>query len=1254
MASLIVCVACMYVTLVSIAAASEDEVTYIRSMGGRNEDQCINGGMSFPCCTLSYVADNLNSNSSSPQRIQIEDPGLVIYDSVTFSGVDSVTLEGSPEVITVLRCDCHECGLRFEHSQNITIRYLTITGCGGGSSTRGGRPAMVVYDCYNFAVEKSNVSANVGMGLSIIDTYGNVVLRDSFFQYNGMCSNCKGASGLLMMFATSYNNTPGSNYTIENCHMTNNNHGRKYFEFSSGGGIMLTFRGRSMKNTVVLRNVTLEGNGATWGGGMFIQFSKDATNNMVILDRVTFKGNRASKAGGGLDVGYTGSTSSPPITNRIYTENCNFTTNIARYGGGTAIYASQTMCARESDHSHDALVFRSCVWEGNAGSFGSAVDISPFVYDTLGSLYFPHPKFVDCSFIANQHSSTVQNRRARLINVGAFMVYGFGVEFEGYVDFQEHTLTALHITQSSLTFLPGTNSYFLNNSGLQGGAMSLHGSSSLCVFPNTTLTFRNNRAQTLGGAIYQSTQNQQDFVSSRTCFIQNCGSNVSNSDTEPVFTFDGNSAGQVDQAGQSMYATTFRPCYYEQFNRWSETNTVTAALQKIAVFNFSEQTEGVALATAGVTFSLNGTMPIVAVPGKVTNIPLKIMDELHNEVPTVYRVVVDGMCKTDRKYMLNDTAIYGAERSACNLTLVAVSFRETSFRVEIRLQKCPPGFHMQEETCICSAYSKKHAYYGIDTCHDQQPYAFLSNRFWVGYDVGNESLLTALCPFSFCVTNRTLSAIPLPQSPSPAELNQAICEPNRTGWLCGKCQANHTAYYHSPSYQCAPQKLCVCGVFFYLLSEVFPIVVMFSVIAFFDIRFTTGTASGLVFFAQTIDTVTLNLKWNSKSPKYIDILSIPYKVVYGLFNFDFFNLEQASFCLWKDATVMDVIAFRYISVVFAFVLLLLIVLFLKYCTCYNCCRLTKNSRLGKTRSVIHSMSAVLVICYAQCTNISLQILAKATLRGAGREPRHDVTLFGGIQYFHGEHILYAVAACFCLSTVVAIPPLLLLVYPGYLSLFSFCKLNETRPLLFISDFFIKLKPFFDSFQGCYRDKLRFFSALYFVSRIAILSANAFIPSTSQSIILIVLIIILILGAYTMFHPFHKASDNINNGLILLNMSLIGCLTMLAYSQDRYEDQRQVVLIALTIRLVLLYLPIVCIGIYVIKIALCWCFPKIRKKDRGDDQNDLANRSTDSSHVVIDHSYLPFQELSIDTSEPAPDDNELSYTYKDREDLLEYI
>ena len=1264
MASPIICVACMCVMLVcnSIATVlSADDMTYI-SLGGRDEDQCINGGTDFPCRTLTYIANYLNSNNTSPWRIQIQAPGLDINDTIIFNGTNDVTLAGSPDVVTEVSCDCRECGLRFEHSENIAIRHLTFTNCGHGglnTSERGRRPAVVVHDCYNFTVEKCHFSNNTGSGLSINNTHGDVALRDSSFQYNGKCSNCEGATGLLIVFesGSSYNNTlyTESNYIIENCNMTKNNDGRKYYDFISGGGIHLEFRGDSTRNTVVLRNVNMEGNGATWGGGMIIQFRNNATHNMVILDRVIFKSNRASKGGGGLDVGYTGSTSSPPITNHVHVENCNFTGNNARYGGGTAIYASQTLCARESDQIDDALVFRSCVWEGNAGSFSSAVDISPFAYDTLGSLYFPHPKFVNCSFVANQHLSRPQDTSGKLVNAGAFMVYGFGVKFEECVTFQEHTETALHMTESSLTFLPGTHTHFLNNSGIQGGAISLYGSSSLCMFPNTTLTFRHNRAQTLGGAIYQSTQNQHDFVSSRTCFIKNRGNYFSHSNTKPVLTFDGNSAGQKDQAGQSMYATTFLPCYFEQFNRWNE-GTVMDALQKIAVFDFGEPTK--ALATAGTVFDFNATMPLVAVPGKIVNIPIKIMDELSNEVPSVYRVVVSGACETDRQYMLNSIAVYGNERTACNLTLVAVSFRESSFGVEIWLQKCPPGFHMQNETCVCSAYSRKHAYYGINTCHDQLSHAFLSNRFWVGYDADNESLLTAPCPSSFCVTNGTLSAILLPQSPSPETLNQAICRPKRTGWLCGKCQPNHTTYYHSPSYRCGPRELCVCGVFFYLLSEIVPIVIMFSVIALFDIRFTTGTASGLVFFAQTIDIVTLNSRWNTESRKYIDILSILYKVVYGVFNFDFFSFEQASFCLWKDATMLDVIAFRYISVVFAFVLLFLIVLFLKYCTCNNCCRLTKltkKNRLGANRSVIHSMSAVLVICYAQCTNISFQILAKATLRGAGREERHDVTLFGGIHYFRGEHVLYAVAACFCLSTVVVIPPLLLLVYPSYLTIFSLCKLSETRLVVLISNLFIKLKPFFDSFQGCYRDKLRFFSGVYFVSRIAILATNAFVPSNTQSNITIVLIIILILGAYTMFHPFLKSSDNINNGLILLNMSIIGSLTMLAYSQDRYDDQKHVVSAALSIRLILLYLPIACVCIYVIKVAFCWYFPKVRKNNNTDDPSDLTNKSIiDSSRVTIDHEYLPFQDLSIDTSEPAPDNDELSYTYKDREELLAYV
>ena len=1237
-----------------LVAVSWAGTTYISQATGRDESRCIGGGTQHPCKTLLYVADFANNASLN---IEIQDPILHVTDNITFHNATSVTLEGSSTVGTVLlKCNCNNCGLRFEHSLDITIRFINFTSCGAGVKPTA---AVLVYACYNLTVEESYFTSSLGTGLSIIDTYGTVNICDSVFE-GSACANCTDSTGLQILFGNNSSNrgtvAPGSNYTIENCHTRNNVDRRvyKYLYSSYGGGISLLFKGRTTENIVMLRNITVEGNIATWGGGMFLEFRENAMHNRVTLVHMTFRSNQAAKAGGGLDIGYLDSTSDPPITNAVYVEDSTFTDNHARYGGGSGIYASHTSCVQEDDHKDNTLVFRSCVWKGNVARFSSTVDISPFAHDTLGSLYFPHPKFVECTFSANHlQPYGKQSGESRSINAGSFAVFGFEVQFEGWVEFYNHTFTALHVTDGAVTFLPGTQALFMNNSGSQGGALAMFGSSSLHLLPQTKLMFINNSASIAGGAIYHSTQNHHDFISSRTCFIQNGSNTNSTYEQKPKLIFRGNHAGHANQSGQSMFATTFLPCYFEQFSARLGEHTMLDALQQIAMFDFGEQTQQVAMATSGIAFDFDNSIPLSVVPGKDVKIPLEMKDELNSMVPSVYHVVTNDTCRTDRQYMIDRLSIIASEKTTCGLSLTSVSFRESLFKVQISVQKCPPGFHVENETCICSAFSKKNAYYGIATCHDRQSHAYLRNGFWAGYDNDkDQSLLTAPCPSSFCMTqtDRDLAGIQLPNSSSSTQLKNIICRSHRTGWLCGKCDPNRTTYYHSPTYRCGPQPLCAWGALFYFLSEIFPIVVMFSVIALCDIRFTTGTASGLVFFAQIIDTVTLNMKWNTKPPNAIHILSIPYRVMYGLLNFDFFNIEQASFCLWRNATVLDVIAFRYVSVAFAFILLLTIVLFLKYCSC-KCLPVNKN-RVGKNVSVIHSMSAVLVMCYAQCTNISFQILAKATLRGAGREPQHNITLFGGIHYLNKEHLIYAVAACFCTSTIVAVPPVLLLVYPGYLPLLSFCKLNETRPALLISKMFTKLKPFLDSFQGCYKDRLRFFSALYFVSRVVILAVNAFTSNISQSIIIVEIIILLMLGIYTLFHPFHKAADNINTGLILLNMAVIGCLTMLAYSQNGYEDQIKLVVFALVVRLILLYLPIVCTCIYVVRKAVCWKFEKMWRKNEIHAPNTLTDDNSNSHHV-IDHNYVNFQEVTVDSSEPAPD-NDLSYSYADREELLAYI
>ena len=1241
----------------SLAGSGEPVVEEIHVDEAEGEDgsKCITGGVEFPCKTLLCVADSIDANRSSSLTIKIKGPTLRINSTVSFDSTTNLTLEGSP---TELECNCENCGLIFNNSEGIIIRNLSLNGCGVVSNKT--LAAMFIYDCYNVVIESSNFTRSANAtGLYVRNTFGAVQILDCVFQNNTACNDCSSISGLKIRFLSSYGSgheTAGSasNYTIAHCHFRNNkNEGALSFHSNSlAGGVELQIEEDSTGNLVSLVDVRIENNAATWGGGMVIEFGGNAQNNHVSLSQVTFSSNAAAKAGGGLNVGFIEGASDPPITNTVYVTDCEFIDNIAKYGAGTAIYASHTNCAEESDDNGSALVFESCRWAGNiAAFFGSTVDISPYSYDTLERIYYPHPRFINCVFTAN-HTHEQRNQNL-LINVGSFAVNAFEVLFEGTVRFQNHSITPLHVTDGTVTFLPGTRAFFENNRGSQGGALALFGSSVLQVLRNTMLSFVNNSASGDGGAIYQSTQNHHDFFSSRTCFIQNGGETYRDAKERPTLYFRGNRVGHKSQTGHALYATTFLPCYFSQFGRvrFSE-DGVMEALQKIALFHFDNDT--VALATSPQAFESNET-DLSVIPGRVAKINVTMKDELNNTAPTVYRVIQNDTCPADRQFIINSFRINTREEE-CTLSLVSVNFRESLLKLNITLEKCPPGFYMDDtsQACSCSAYVKTEAYFGINSCHDQQINAFLSNNFWAGYD-DDEKLLTARCPSSFCIIklDREVHGIMLPNTSSGADLQKAVCRPNRAGWLCGKCEDKHTTYFHSPTYQCRPRRYCAWGVLFYFISEVFPIVAMFSVIAVFDIRFTTGTASGLVFFAQIIDTVTIRMKWDSEQSKLIEVLSIIYRVIYGLFNFNFFNLESASFCLLRNATVQDVIAFKYISVLLAFVLLLCIVLFLKYCTCNNCLKTkSKVFVVWKNRSVVHSMSAVLVMCYAQCTNISFQILTKTTLRGAGNEPVHSVTLYGGVKYFSSEHLVYALAACFCLSTIVAIPPVLLLVYPGYLTLFSFCKLSESYPVQFASRFFIKLKPFFDSFQGCYRDKLRFFSGVYFLGRVAILGIDAFVTSTSQSVLGMEITILIVLGMYALCHPFRSTTDNVNTILILVNISLIGVLTQLAYSQDGYDDQRNVVTFAVVARLILLYLPIVAVVANAVRWIAC-LYKKGREDGANETEENLPERQENSPGAVIDHSYLPFQEISVGSLDQSAA-VETSYSYREREELLAYI
>ena len=254
-----------------------------------------------------------------------------------------------------------------------------------------------------------------------------------------------------------------------------------------------------------------------------------------------------------------------------------------------------------------------------------------------------------------------------------------------------------------------------------------------------------------------------------------------------------------------------------------------------------------------------------------------------------------------------------------------------------------------------------------------------------------------------------------------------------------------------------------------------PVTVVFITVLVLNISFTSGALNGFILFSQLITSLNINadrLTFSSSTSESFTVIG--YQVFYGLFNLDYLSTEIISFCLWNGTSALDMIAFKYITVTYALLLVAIIIWFMNKCA-GRC--LGKWYRITKLKiSVIHGITTFLVICYAQCVNVSLTLLVRHQyIANAGSDlDVADVVWFNGnLVYFSRRHLLYALPALVCLITIGILPPVFLLSYPLFNKVMLFFGLDESRFIKFISQVLpiSSLKPLFDSFQGCFKDNL---------------------------------------------------------------------------------------------------------------------------------------------------------------------------------------
>ena len=1191
-------------------------IVYVDADKGNDSDDCVTSRSNLPCRTLAYAAKYSYNDTTF---LVLSD--LPLQAVISFTSYHNITIAGANETYKQLYCvprNCSSthrknCGLFFENCANLTLLNIGVKNCGmfdrivqQGEEINVTSGVIIKNGTGNTTFFQFTASENNGYGVLMLNTGGSVSIQRSHFIYNKQDEEIGGGGLSIVVSCKQWESTcseTGNAYIISNSTFYSNqiereNNSFSFWELLFGGGIDVNFGLNTTNNMLLIELCTFSDNTAVFGGGMFAGINSSnssllivnsifennkaqegcglfiaceigCTNNTISINNSIFSHNSVfqnvsteKEGGGGISILISGDTTSLPDGNKFNLVNCTFISNKAWYGAGSRLY-----CGQQVGNAVDNLVqFINCSWIDNIGAISPAVDVSSGFNFRNQTNFVVDIKFIDCNFtknVVNRYYYTGDKLGFYMKQyTGAFLAMQVPVCFSGNTKFVKNNGTALFATSSVITFLKGTNVKFVDNIGEFGGAITLTAFSLLQYQDNTTFHFVGNKA-TVGGAINVRSFDQHLSFASFVCFLS-----FWKPDQKPdnvTFIFNNNKA--IIGIGSAIYMTSAmaceRACSIILGKPGLELQNVFVNDSCFGKLLFQEN-ESIATEGSHVYFQ-HSLKNVVLMPGMPYNLPIEVHDDFNNNVTdfTTFTALLGENCLTSEvsidpaftNVASNTIKILGLPDESCTLVLTIREPQMIQVNVEFNLTWCRPGYVLHPlypksgSSCVCSASLTRHYhYYGITACNSTTLAAIIEPGFWVGYDSHTElthnNLYTAPCPTSYC--NLTLNELNI-----PAELlKDHICQIYRQGFLCGNCITNATVFFNSYYPSCELEDNCALGPLLYIALELLPISVVFMVIILTDISLTSGVAYNIVFFAQILNTVGFSVNETVDFPPF-KYLALIYGVIDLSFNF-------YPFCLWSGANALQIKVMKFVSLLYAVGLVIVTVLLVNRCRCGRVNRLCCH--IGRQASIVQGLTAFLVICYSQCARTSFQLLTMTTVVGIGNQNKSTVVFYNGeIPYLGYDHLPYAIPAFFMLSVIVIPLPILLLCDPFLLKLEGYLIQQQVLKSTCLpwTQFRMKLKPFLDSFQGCFRDNARFFAGLFFFYRITIYITSMVVKKIVQFNMYLETLLVVMLTIQAIFQPFEKRSHNILSCcmftvLLLMNTSTIYVYSLVISAGDQTE------------------------------------------------------------------------------------------------------
>ena len=1120
--------------------------------GTSHIDVNINGSNDYKTCSTLAQGCTLMSalravavqeKFKNSTTIRISAGHYTLNKSFKFENTDSLTITRHPGHIAnvSIQCSGNASGLTFIKCRNTSIQNVTLISCGVlQNSSSYGSPlfysALFVKENTNFRLQDVVIEKSLGIGMTIYDTTGDVVIDSVKFVNNGPKSlKCRflepvgnetnnnianAGGGLYIEFTYIYDksdenpNLKNSNYNILHTIFKGNTApysqlenatfirpgGIKHIGFSRGGGLSIYIRGSAENNKFIIDSCNFEDNKAIWGGGYFIQFLDSANGNNVNISNTNVTQNMACFGGGAFQLSIILSLNKSDdhfIPNNIINTFCSFFKNSAVSGGGGAIFGRTTL-----GYIDDSYSFNNCKWESNEATIGFALTLKIADYDK--GLFGPNSPFKvklsDCNIIKNNM------RDASKYGWGIGTVYDFLVPLVlKNVNFTMNTNTSLVLDTSSVQVCE--NVTFIKNTGYKGGAVAMYGEASFLLKKGSRLTFDGNDASEFGGAIFIETPGpdsvpivKNNYLRTHECFFKYEDSFVHPDDWQTEVIFVGNKAPLA--AGYSIYTNSLRDCLHsdEGMQKVLEWNSFYYYPQNTSNSTEKRMFDIVTDAVNVSSKKLDWSVP----PAQPFSPQVTLLDEKNNSVYGIIHIDIhteDSSPVTlgthSSLFLVKDKIpfldILGESGTNFSVNFRTVGGQFVEERLEnVELKSCSPGFVLQEKKCVCASVGKLR---GVSRCNEENTEVYLEKGYWAGVvedNNGKRVFVTAQCPTGYCNCPKSVNYSL--RTDECVYKQDEICAGNRVGVMCGSCEFGYSVLVGTQT--------CSADCRNYDLWRLAPLLIGLTIFVYVIFRinfdFFTCYLNVCLYFYQVVSLVIGVHK---------DITLDPF--IWFVTGLAKININGFGNCLWEGMDNLAKLAFSYVLPACVFVVVFV-----------TSKALTYNNSYFARNSTFRASCTLLVLCYSTLAKVSMDILRPSKVGDK------IVVFYQGTEtYFGSYHSYFAVPALLILFFIVIPFPFILMFTPFF-----------TQHLRFLAN----VRPIFNTFQSCFKERYKWYAAFYFFSRCIFLLFATFIPYGAVKALFMQITCVLVLTVHVLKWPYSEQYNWVNrvDGVILTTLTII--------------------------------------------------------------------------------------------------------------------